>query len=345
MDLTTKTNMYRRFLNDNDYLGVITAEALAQMTRGNNDRFAQAEESAEMSIIENLSENYEIEQELRKGKYIAEHDRRITFPVGAFIYLEGRIYEVIRSISGCKVPSLLMYWEEYVSSSPDEKTATQYSQFGTYYVGDIVMYNDVAYICKADNGYKFGDIRIPMVVGWLEKETAEWLPVEYNLWEVVSFNGAFYTLMTLEGFDNNITPFDSPCWGAIADYAPAYNDYELEEHEYVVYDGSVFYPGMDVNADVPIVGHNIALNDPRNYNLKKHMVRLAIYELTKLIAPNNVSTVRLKDHEESMKWLNDASKLRLNPQIPRKLAEDNKPVTDWQLSTFQTDYESHKRST
>ena len=106
--------MYRRFLNDNDYLGVITAEALAQMTRGNSDRFAQAEESAEMSIIENLSENYEIEKELSKGKYIAEHDRRITFPVGAFIYWEGRIYEVIRSISGYKVPSILVYWEEYV---------------------------------------------------------------------------------------------------------------------------------------------------------------------------------------------------------------------------------------
>lgn len=35
-----------------------------------------------MSIVEYLSENYEIEQELGKGKYIAEYDRRITFPVG-----------------------------------------------------------------------------------------------------------------------------------------------------------------------------------------------------------------------------------------------------------------------
>ena len=49
------------------------------------------------------------------------------------------------------------------------------------------------------------------------------------------------------------------------------------------------------------------------------MVRLALYELTKLIAPNNVSVVRMRDYEDSMKWLNDAAKLRLNPQIPRKL--------------------------
>lgn len=74
--------MYRRFLNNDDYLGIITPEALAQLTRGNDARFIQAEESAEMSIVEYLSENYEIEKELAKGKYIAEYDHRITYPVG-----------------------------------------------------------------------------------------------------------------------------------------------------------------------------------------------------------------------------------------------------------------------
>ena len=72
------------------------------------------------------------------------------------------------------------------------------------------------------------------------------------------------------------------------------------------------------------------------------MIRLAVYELTKLIAPNNVSVVRMRDYEDSMKWLNDASKLRINPQIPRKIAEDNKPVTDWQMATFQTSYDPYK---
>ncbi len=47
---------------------------------------------------------------------------------------------------------------------------------------------------------------------------------------------------------------------------------------------------------------------------QKHMVRLIPYELTKLIAPNNVSIVRMRDYEDSMKWLIDAAKLRLNPQ-------------------------------
>ena len=135
---------------------------------------------------------------------------------------------------------------------------------------------------------------------------------------------------------------ESNNWGAIADYSKEYNEYELSEHEYVVYKDKVYYPEIDVNADTPTIGYNISQADPRNYNLKKHMTRLAIYELTKLIAPNNVSVIRVKDYEDSIKWLNDASKLKINPQIPRKIGEDRKPVTDWQISTFQTEFDPYK---
>ncbi|MDL2320191.1 hypothetical protein LJC45_03560 [Alistipes sp. OttesenSCG-928-B03] len=334
--------MYRRFLNDNDYLSVISAETLSQMTRGNSQCFIQAEESAEMSIVEYLSENYEIESELNKGKYIAPYDRSITFPVGAHFYLNDEIHEAIRSISGYKAPSAVAYWEEYSEPDIDSLVVHNYSQFNTYYPGDIVVYNGTPYICLAENGHKFGDIRIPMVDGWLEVEVPEWQPTDYALWDVVSFDGNFYTLITLEGFDNNNDPAQSDNWGAIADYDPAYNSYELKDHEYVVYEGKVFRPETDVNSDTLVPGVNYTLHDPRNYNLKKHMVRLAIYELTKLIAPNNVSVVRLRDYEDSMRWLSDASKLKLNPKIPRRIGEDKKEVMDWQLGTFQTAYDPHK---
>lgn len=334
--------MYRRFLNNNDYLSVITPEALAQLTRGNDERFVQAEEAAEMSVVEYLSENYEIEKELAKGKYIAGYDRCITYPVGVHIYFEGQIHEVIRSISGYRKPATVIYWQECSDINIDTEQVANYSQFNTYYPGDKVNYNGMLYTCLAENGYKFDDVRIPMVCGWLEAMTETWQPVEYPLWSVVEYDGSFYTLMNLDGFDNNADPFSSDCWGAIADYDPAYNDYELSEHEYVVYDGRVFYPETDVNTDIPQVGRNLSPHDPRNYNLKKHMVRLAVYELAKLIAPNNVSIVRMRDYEDSMKWLNDAAKLRLNPQIPRKLDETKKPVTDWQLATFQTDYDPYR---
>ena len=333
---------YRRFLNTNDYHSVITPEALDQMTRGEQARFAGAEQSAEISITEYLSENYEVEAEFHKGKYIAEYDRRITYPVGVHIYFEGHIYEVIRSMSGYKVPTTREFWEEDTDVNLDLTALSPYSQFDTYHPSDMILYNDTAYKCMCDNGYKFGDIRIPMVCGWTEKATTPWQPIIYALWDVVEHDGMFYTLISLDDFDNNIDPYDSDCWGMIADYDPLFNDYNLEGHDYVVCESRVFNPLMDVNSDVPIIGHNIALGDPRNYNLKKHMVRLSIYELSKTIAPNNVSTIRMRDYEDSMKWLNDASKLRLNPQIPRRLSTDNQPITDWQLATFQTSYDPYK---
>lgn len=334
--------MYRRFLNDNDYLGIITQEALNQMTRGNASRFEQAEQSAEISITEYLSENYKIEEEFAKGKFIANYESCVTYPVGAYIYYENQIYEVIRSISGYKIPADCVYWEEYTDLNVMVEEAPVYSQFNTYRPNDVVAFNSVLYKCVTENGYKFHDIRIPLVNGWVEREFEEWQPTDYNIWDVVMFEGMFYTLLSLAAFDNSINPFESDNWGAIADYTSDYNEYELSNHEYVVYNNKVFYPETDVNADFVEIGKHLSLHDPRNFNLKKHMVRLAIYELTKLIAANNISVVRIRDYEDSMKWLADASKLKLNPQIPRKLDKENKPVTDWQLATFQTDYDPYK---
>lgn len=249
---------------------------------------------------------------------------------------------MIRPISGYKAPGGSGYWEEELDLKSDPAKVVRYSQLGTYYKGDLVEYHGVVYTCLVENGYRFGNVRIPMVEGWLEVCFEQWKPVEYALWEVVRFEGEFYTLLSLEGYDNNVSPWESDCWGAIADYDPGYNEYELSEHEYVVYHGKVFYPCLDVNADVPGLGRNLSPHDPRNYNLKKHMARLALYELTKTIAPNNVGVVRVRDYEDSMRWLYDVSRMKINPQIPRKLAEDKKPVMDWQLATFQTEYDPYK---
>lgn len=334
--------MYRRFLNDDDYQGVISPETLSQMTRGNGACFIQAEQSAEMSVIEHLSENYEVEKELDKGRYIALYDRSITFPVGAHFYYQGKIHEVTRSISGYKQPSDVQHWEEYIPDDATAETIRGYSQMATYYPGDVVCFNGTFYRCLQENGAKFGEIRIPMVNGWKIAEANVWQPTDYYLWDVVQYEGSYYTLISPEGQDYNINPVESDNWGAIADYDSEYNQYELSEHEYVVYRGRVFYPETDVNADPLLPGHNCCPHDPRNYNLKKHLVRLAIYELTKLVAPNNVSVVRVKDYEDSMRWLSDAAKLKINPQIPRKLQEDKKEVMDWQMATFQTDYNPYK---
>ena len=64
--------MYLRFLNNNDYLDLMTQKAFEQMTRDRADELCiGAEKSAEASIRDYLSEHYEIDKELNKGKLIA----------------------------------------------------------------------------------------------------------------------------------------------------------------------------------------------------------------------------------------------------------------------------------
>ncbi len=71
---------------------------------GKNICFVQAEQAAEASIMDYLTENYEIERELNRGKFIFEYDRRISYPIGCHFYLDGKICEVIQAINGYKAP-------------------------------------------------------------------------------------------------------------------------------------------------------------------------------------------------------------------------------------------------
>ncbi len=332
--------MYRRFLNDNDYLGIITETALSQLVRGDTSRYEQAEQAAEASIVDYLSENYEIENELNRGKYIFDYDRKISYPIGSHFYLDGKICEVIRAINGYKTPSAIEYWKEY-EAMIDIDSIAPYSQMKDYHVGDLVRWQSLVYECINDNGFDFNDIRIPSIKAWEEVETSEWSAIHYLPWEVVKYNDQFFALISDENYDELVNPMDSDCWGLIGDYDKELDTYELSTHEYVVYEGKVFYPVINPNADAPKLEKNICYKDPRNYNLKRHMVQLSLYELHKLISPNNISTVRVDDYTHSMQWLKDASRLKLNPQIPRKLDKQKEPVMEWQMATFQTSYDPY----
>lgn len=333
--------MYRRFLNKNDYLGIITEEALNQLTRGNDDKFIPAEQAAEASLVDYLSENFEIEKELAKGKFIIDYDRRITYPIGAHFYLDGKICEVIKSINGYKVPSNTEYWEE-CEDMVDMDKIEPYSQMKTYHPDDYVMFTNVLYKCIADNGFDFNNIRIPGINAWEKVEVYDWNAIEYGLWEVVRYDGKYFTLMSLDDYDAIVNPMDSDNWGMIGGYDSSIDTYKVADNEYVVYKDAVYHPVINPNAETPELEVNIAYNDPRNYNIKRHMVQLALYELHKLISPNNVSEVRVNDYNNSIQWLKDASRLRLNPQIPRKVDEHNLPVTDWQMADFRTDFDPYR---
>lgn len=335
--------MYQRFLNNEDYMSQISDELFEQLIRGNQLRVAQAEEAAEASIVEYLTDNYEVEQALMVGKNLREYNPRITYPVGVHFYYEGKIVEAMRSINGVKTPASVEYWREF--DHYDEsllREAKPYSQLLNYHPGDIVIFSDSLYECMEHNGLDYADIRIPGINAWETVETSLWEPnLEYEEWAVVEWEGQFYALLTVEDIDLTVNPHESDNWGLIGDYVTDYA-YELKETEYVVFDGRVWYPTMSPVADTLKEGYNFRYHDPRNPNIKKHMIKIALYELHKLISPNNVSTARITDFEATMQWLHDANRCKINPQIQRKLDEEKKPVSEIAMATFQRDYDPYK---
>ncbi len=335
--------MYKRFLNNNDYLGIITEEALSQLVRNKGERFSMAEEAAEASIIEYLTDNYEIEKELAVGKNLMEYNKQISYPAGAHFYKDGKIYQALRSITGIKSPFVEPYWEELLDYDKEKfENATPYSQLATYSPGQIVTFANAYFQCQNYNGLDFEDIRIPGVVAWEKQDVYEWQAnVEYREWEAVSFNGNFYALLTKENIDLTVNPEEADQWGMIGLYDKNYN-YEFNDHEYVEFDGAVYLPVINPIADELKENYNIVEHDPRNGNIKKHLVRLALYELHKLISPNNISSARITDYETSITWLRDANKMRINPNIPRKLDQFNKPVAEFATATFMRDYDPNQ---
>lgn len=318
----------------------ISDELFNQLIRDNQLRVSQAEEAAEASIVEYLTDNYEVEKALAVGKNLREYNPRITYPVGVHFYYEGKIVEAMRSINGIKAPSSVEYWRVYEDyDAYNQREVKRYSQLLNYHPGDLVLFGDTIYECLEHNGLDYSDIRIPGILAWEPVETVLWEPnMDYAEWTVVEWDGKFYALLTIENIDLTVNPQESDNWGLIGDYVTDY-DYELKDTEYVVFDGKVWYPTMSPTADTLKEGYNFRYHDPRNPNIKKHMIKIALYELHKLISPNNVSTARITDFENTMQWLHDANRCKINPAIPRKLDDEKKPVSEIAIATFQRDYD------
>ncbi len=250
------------------------------------------------------------------------------------------IVEALRSINGIKAPALVDYWRECEDVERMSKDSISvYSQLLNYHPSDLVIYAGVVYECLEHNGYDYSDIRIPGISAWELVETTAWEPnMEYSEWDVVEWEGQFFALLSLEDIDLTINPMESDNWGLIGHYDPEY-EYELKDTEYVECEGRVWIPVLSPTADKLQEGHNFRYHDPRNANIKKHMIKISLYELHKLISPNNVSTARITDYEATMQWLHDANRCKINPQIPRKLDEEKKPVSEIAMATFQRDYD------
>lgn len=329
--------MFLRFLNNQDYLEVMTEREFDQMTRYEEVSIIGAESSAEASLREYLTEHYEIDEELNVGKYIAGYapDINITYPVGIYIYFNGDIHKVTQSIMGTKKPLNSEFWSEmsYDEVEGMEGVYPEYSQMETYYIGDVVRVGKSFYRCTQSNGLDMKEIRIPNIEGWKEVNFDEWIYQEYNVGDVVIYNNQFYELFDLFEVDFSWSPdLDVKNWKVLEPYNQN-KHYKIGEK--CIYtstiDGKykIVEAFLNVNKTEPIVGTNIILEDPRNRAIRKHLIRLAAYELAKRISPNNISTVRLKDYEDSMVWLNRAGKLQITPKIKRKIRGDGYKTSEW----------------
>ena len=337
---------YERFLVDTDYYALITEEGLVQLIRDRHERIPQAEQAAEMSVREYLEQYYEIEKTLERGKKIREYSELVCYPAGVFFKKDEMIYRTLTAINAIRKPTAVIYWEVVydISVIQDVGAVMPYLQLRTYKPGDIVKFGTAYWKCLVANGMDFKNVQMPGVVVWEQVPFSEWLAGgEYKKDDVVRSEGVFYQLgETDDSYDPMLDPAENDYWDMIGDYTTDY-EYTVGEHDYVVCEGLVFQPVINPNVSKLEENVNIIRDDPRNLNLVKHMSQLALYNLHKLISPTNISETRRYDYEESMDWLVKASKFKLNPQIRRKIDdEDGKPKLNYAFASYQKEFDPYE---
>jgi len=350
-DVTTMA--YRRFLTDKDYISLATEEHMSQIIRDNHDRLVQAEQRAEMTMREYLDQYYEIEKLLLVGKNIGEYNEAISYPAQVFFRKDEVIYKTLTSINGYKKPTSLVYWEQVIDFVDPIKIerAERYSQLKTYAVGEIVKFGTEYWECKVAHGFSSNEIHIPGCTAWQEVEVTPWEGnLELTQYAVVSYDDLFYMLNAEEDADPTLSPDQNDCFALIGDYSLDYEyAYGDDSHDYVVSDSKVFKAILNPNATAVADGVNIevaegnevniVIDDPRNANVVAHMTHIAIWYALQLISPTNISEAKRWAFEDSMTWLVNASKFKINPQLPRKHeCPVGEPKVDWALATFQRSY-------
>lgn len=342
---------YRRFLIDNDYISLVTEEHISQILRNKHERLVQAEERAEMKLLEYLDQYYEIEKVLLVGKCIGDYSPAISYPANVYFrkktIVDGKetelIFKTLTAINGYKKPTLLVYWEQVTDFiCPDAlEKAQKYSQLLTYAKGDIVKFGTEYWRCLIPHGFSCGEIHIPGCAAWKKVDAYPWAAnMEWGQHAVSSYNDNFYTMIEVEDTTPTIAPDENDNWAMIGDYSLDY-EYSSDEndYDYVVAEGCVFLPVLNPNVTAIVEGVNIVVDDPRNANVVANMTHIAIWYALQLISPTNISESKRWAFEDSMTWLSDASKFKINPQLPRKMEHEHcEPKTDWALATFQRSY-------
>lgn len=360
---------YHRFLTNKDYCCIATEEHMRQLIRDVPERFPQAEQRAEMQMLEYLDQYYEIEKVLAVGKNIRGYSPYVSYPGQTWIRKDEEIYKTLKCINGYKRPTKTEYWRQVVEFVDPRLIdhAHKYSQLKTYAKGEIVKFGTEYWQCVVPHGYEAGEIHVPGVKAWREAEITPWEPnLDWEKDQVCSYNDNFYQFLgeieveepvendnslseepeTLELPDDDtvLTPEEDDRWGLIGEYSEEL-EYDCSEgvFDYVVADDTVFYPVLNPNPDKLEEGVNITRDDPRNANIVAHLSRIALYHLHSIISATNIPETRRWAYEDSILWLYNASKFKINPQLPRKREHDScAPKVDWALETYQRSYDPNE---
>ena len=374
---------YNRFLTNKDYCSIATEEHMRQIIRDVPDRIPQAEQRAEMQILEYLDQYYEIEKILAVGKNIREYNVGVSYPGQVWIRKDEEIYKTLTCINGYKKPTKTEYWRQVVDFIDPRliEHARKYSQLRMFSKGEVVRFGTEYWQCLVPHGYEAGEIHLPGVKAWREAEIIPWEPnLEWGKNQVCSYKEQFYQFLDEpepdESSESNpddriasvnednsdseeepttpnppveepvLTPEEDDRWGLIGEYSEELEyDYSENARDYVVAEGTVFYPVLNPNPDKLVEGVNITRDDPRNANSVADMSRIALYHLHSIISPTNISETRRWAYEDSIQWLYNASKFKINPQLPRKREHDScMPKVDWACATFQRDYDPNENA-
>lgn len=325
---------YQRYLRNADYQRSISQQHFNQcFDQKKPFKINQCEMDAEVKVIEFLSQMYEIEDELIKGKSIPNYDKRIAFLEGSYFWNEDIPFRAIRDILGVVRPYSEPYWVEI--DMYDLSEVPTYNQFSNYDIGDIVKRKNIPYKCLIGNGYDFDNVRIPYPVDtkhWSGELYFDFVSGEnHSVGSYVKYLDDFYHLTTEEGYLSTVTPDKLPCFTKV----PAYSDdIPVNIGDYVGFQGELFKCLANVNADTPALKVNIVQHDPRNHSLVKHMVEISLYYSFSEFAANNLPQARVNAYEMAESWLKDASRLRIDPQLERKKSKKGTDETLHAMSQF-----------
>lgn len=384
---------YHRFLTNKDYCCIATEEHMKQLIRAVPERFSQAEQRAEMQMLEYLDQYYKIEKILAVGKNIRNYSPYVSYPGNTWIKKDDEIFKTLMCINGYKKPTKLEYWRQVVDFVDPQLIdhAQKYSQLRVYAKKEIVRFGTEYWQCMIPHGFETGDIHIPGVKAWCEADIIPWEPnMEWEKNQVCVFNEQFYQYIgepeideleplpeepeptepsteddseislqdEEDGEEDNeeefipelpadeivLTPEEDDRWGLIGEYSEELEyDYSEGVFDYVVAEGTVFYPVLNPNPDELVDGVNITRDDPRNANIVAHLSRIALYHLHSIISATNIPETRRLAYEDSIQWLYNASKFKINPQLPRKRERDSCALkVDWALETFQRGYDPNE---